>query len=164
MASWEDGQRNRWVLTPFWGPSHSKFKVPTSYGPVENGAILAFKVAEKGGNYTLDPVWMSRDMNRAEPPVVANGVVYAYGSGENTDQAYPDRGLADLSPLRIAHSTHAVLYALDAVTGKELYSSGDQIKSFNHFSGLSVANGRVYIATYDSILYCFGLNGSSAGK
>jgi len=105
-------------------------------------------------------VWMSRDMNRAEPPVVANGVVYAYGSGENTDQAYPDKGLADLSPLRIAHSTHATLYALDALTGKELYSSGDQIKSFNHFSGLSVANGRVYIATYDSVLYCFGLSGT----
>ena len=25
------------------------------------------------------------------------------------------------------------------------------------FSGLSVANGRVYIGTYDSILYSFGL-------
>jgi outer membrane protein assembly factor BamB len=47
---------------------------------------------------------------------------------------------------------------LDAETGKELYSSGDQITSFNHFSGLSVANGRVYIATYDSTLYCFGLS------
>ena len=54
-------------------------------------------------------------------------------------------------------STHAVLYALDPETGKELYSSGDQITSFNHFSGLSVANGRVYIGTYDSTLYCFGL-------
>jgi len=45
----------------------------------------------------------------------------------------------------------------DPETGKELYSSGDQIKSFNHFTGLSVANGRVYIGTYDSVLYCFGL-------
>ena len=100
---------------------------------------------------------MSRDMNRAEPPVVANGIVFAYGNGENTEQAYPERGLYDYSPERIKHSTHAVLYALDAETGKELYSSGDQITSFNHFSGLSVANGRVYIATYDSTLYCFGL-------
>ena len=101
---------------------------------------------------------MSRDMNRAEPPVVANGVVFAYGSGENTEQAYPERGLYDYSAERIKNSTHATLYALDAQTGKELYSSGDQISSFNHFSGLSVANGRVYIATYDSTLYCFGLS------
>jgi outer membrane protein assembly factor BamB len=91
--------------------------------------------------------------------VIANGVVFSYGSGENTRQAYADRGLADLSPLRIKASGHAVLYALDAQTGRELYSSGDQITSFAHFSGLSVANGRVYIATHDSVLYCFGLPG-----
>ena len=102
---------------------------------------------------------MSRDMNQAEPPVIANGVVYAYGNGENTRQAYADRGLYDFSPERIKNSSHAVLYALDGQTGKELYSSGDQIQSFNHFSGLSVANGRVYIATFDSVLYCFGLEG-----
>jgi outer membrane protein assembly factor BamB len=96
-------------------------------------------------------------MNRAEPPVVANGIVFAYGSGEDTTQAYPDRGLDDASPLRIAASTHATLYALDGETGKELYSSGDQITSFNHFGGLSVANGRVYLGTFDSMLYSFGL-------
>jgi outer membrane protein assembly factor BamB len=54
-------------------------------------------------------------------------------------------------------SKKAVLYALDAQTGRELYSSGTQITSFNHFSGLSVANGRVYIGTFDGMLYCFGL-------
>jgi outer membrane protein assembly factor BamB len=157
MASWQDANGTRWVLTPFWGAVHSKFKVPISYGPVKNGAVVALKVEENGGKYELAPAWMSRDMNRAEPPVIANGVVYGYGSGEYTEQAYPDRGLFDDSQERIKHSTHAVLYALDAETGKELYSSGDQITSFNHFTGLSVANGRVYIATYDSTLYCFGL-------
>jgi outer membrane protein assembly factor BamB len=97
-------------------------------------------------------------MDRAEPPLVANNVVFAYGNGEYTEQAFPDRGLFDNSPLRISRSTHAVLYALDPETGKELYSSGDQITSFSHFSGLSVANGRVYLGTYDSTLYCFGLS------
>jgi outer membrane protein assembly factor BamB len=118
---------------------------------------VAFKLEESNGKFTLVPAWMSRDMNRAEPPVVANGIVFSYGNGENTEQAYPERGLYDYSPERIKNSTHAVLYALDAETGKELYSSGDQITTFNHFSGLSVANGRVYIGTYDSVLYCFGL-------
>ena len=61
------------------------------------------------------------------------------------------------SQRRIASSTHAVLYALDGQTGKELWSSGDQITSFNHWAGLSVANGRVYIPTYDGTVYCFGL-------
>jgi outer membrane protein assembly factor BamB len=157
MASWEDSKGTRWGLTPFWGPSHPNFKPPVSYGPVTHGAIVAFKVEEKNGKFQLTPAWMSRDMDQAEPPVIANGVVFAYGSGENTRQAYPDKGLADFSPLRIQASKKAVLYALDAETGKELYSSGDQIASFNHFSGLSVANGRVYIGTFDSVLYCFGL-------
>lgn len=160
MASWEDSDGTRWVLTPFWGPSHPDFKVPVSHGPVTHGAVAAFKVEESGGRVHLKPGWMSRDMDQAEPPVIANGVVYAYGNGENTRQSYPDRGLADLSPLRIKASTHAVLYALDARTGKELYSSGDQIKSFAHFGELSVANGRIYLGTFDSVLYCFGLEGS----
>jgi hypothetical protein len=157
LATWEDSAGTRWLLTPFWGPVRRSFNPPMCYGPVSNGAIVAFKVERENGSYALVPAWMSRDMSRAEPPLVANGIVYAYGSGENTEQAYPERGLFDYSPERIKNSTHAVLYALDAETGKELYSSGDQITSFVHFGGLSLANGRVYIATYDSTLYCFGL-------
>ena len=157
LASWEDSKGTRWVLTPIWGAKHSQFKAPIEYGPVKYGAVVAFKVEEKGGKWTLTPAWMSRDMNRAEPPVIANGVIYGYGSGEDTDQAYPDVGLADSADRRIPGSTHAVLYALDAQTGKELWSSGDQITSWNHWSGLSIANGRVYIGTYDSNLYCFGI-------
>jgi outer membrane protein assembly factor BamB len=159
MATWEDSKGTRWALTPFWGPSHPDFKVPISHGPVKHGAIVAFKVEEKGGKLQLTPAWMSRDMDQAEPPVIANGIVFAYGSGENTRQAYADKGLADFSPLRIKASTNAVLYALDAETGKELYSSGNQIASWVHFGALSLANGRVYLGTFDSMLYCFGLPG-----
>ena len=157
MASWEDSNGTRWVLTPFWGPVHPDFKPPVSYGRVKHGAIVAFRLEEKSGKLQLVPAWISRDMDQAEPPVIANGVVFAYGSGENTTQAYADRGLNDSSPLRIKASAHATLYALDAATGRELYSSGGQIESFAHFTGLSVANGRVYLGTYDSVLYCFGL-------
>jgi len=157
LASWEDSKGTRWVLTPIWGAKHSKFKAPIEYGEVKNGAIVAFKVEEKGGKLQLTPAWISRDMNRAEPPVVANGIVFAYGNGENTDQAAPDLGLTNNVEHRIPGSTHAVLYALDAQTGKELWSSKDEISSWNHWSGLSIANGRVYIATFDSTLYCYGV-------
>jgi hypothetical protein len=159
LATWENSSGTRYVLTPFWGPVRRDFKVPVSYGAVTNGAVVSLKVESDGGNYRLTPAWLSRDMNRAEPPVIANGIVFAYGSGENTEQAYRQRGLYDYSPERIRNSTHAVLYALDAETGQELYSSGDQISSFVHFGNLTVANGRVYIGTYDSTLYCFGLPG-----
>lgn len=157
MASWEDTDGARWVLTPIWGPKHSAFSAPIEHGEVKDGAIVAFKVEEKDGKTWLAPAWISRDMNRAEPPVIANGIVFAYGNGEDTHQAMPDVGYTNTAEERIAGSTHAVLYALDARTGKELWSSGDQIKSWNHWSGFSIANGRVYIATFDGVLYCFGI-------
>jgi len=28
---------------------------------------------------------------------------------------------------------------------------------WNHFSGITVVNGRVYLGTYDGTLYCFGV-------
>ena len=96
-------------------------------------------------------------MNQAEPPVIANGTVIAYGSGENTSQAYVDVGLDFRPERRIPLSTHAVLYVLDAQTGKELWNSGNEITTFNHFSGLAVANGKIYINTFDGMIYCFGI-------
>jgi outer membrane protein assembly factor BamB len=157
LASWEDDLKTRWILAPFWGPKHSRFDAPIEYGEVKKGAIVAFKMDQAGGQTKLTPAWISRDMNQAEPPLIANGMVFAYGSGENTSQAFPDVGLDFRMERRIPLSTHATLYALDAQTGKELWSSGDQIKMWNHWSGLGLANGQVYINTYDGVLYCFGL-------
>ncbi len=158
MATWEDTDGTRWVLTPIWGPKHSKFHAPIENGPVENGAIVAFKVETKAdGKAWLAPAWISRDMDRAEPPVIANGIIFAYGNGEDTHQAMPDVGLTNTAEERIAGSTHAVLYALDGRTGDELWSSKDEITSWNHWSGLSLANGRVYIATFDGTLWCYGI-------
>jgi len=158
LASWQDAKGTRWVLTPFWGPKHSRFEAPIEHGQIVYGAVAAFKVVDnpKTGRPQMIPAWISRDMYMADPPVIANGVVYAYGSGESTTQRWPEPGHTGGSPGRIQESTHAVLYALDAENGDELWSSGDQITSWNHFSGLSVANGRVYIDTYDGTLYCFG--------
>ena len=61
-----------------------------------------------------------------------------------------------------AKGTRATIYALDAITGKELWSSGEQIHQFNHFSGVTVANGRIYLGTYDGTLYCFGVDSAPA--
>jgi outer membrane protein assembly factor BamB len=164
LATWEDSRGTRWVLSPFWGPKHSKFKAPIENGVVKKGAVVAFKVTDdKNGKPTLVPAWISRDMDRAEPPVIANGVIFAYGSGEDTDQAAYDIGLAyNRAEYRIKNSTKAVLYALDAQTGKELWNSGDQIASWNHWGGLSIANGRVYLSTFDGYQYCFGIAAGGA--
>ena len=94
LATWEDAAGTRWVLTPFWGPKHPQFKAPIEHGAVVYGAVAAFKVEDKAGKPLLTPAWISRDMYMAEPPVIANGVVYAYGSGESTTQRWPEPGHA----------------------------------------------------------------------
>jgi hypothetical protein len=157
LATWEDNG-TRWILAPFWGAKHSKFKAPIEHGEIKKGAIAAFKMESAGSSgVTLVPAWISRDMNQAEPPLIANGMVFAYGSGENTSQAFPDVGLDFRMERRTPLSTHAVLYVLDAQDGRELWSSGKQIATWNHWSGIALANGQVYINTYDGMLYCFGL-------
>jgi outer membrane protein assembly factor BamB len=91
-----------------------------------------------------------------EPPIVANGVVLALSSGEDVgqaDSAGNSLGTAD----RLKGSTKAVLYAFDAGTGKELFSSRDAISSFTHFGGLAVSNGRVFVTAYDGTVYGFGI-------
>ena len=45
--------------------------------------------------------------------------------------------------------TNTVLYALDAETGKEIYSSKSLIDSWNHYGGIALAGGRIYLSTYD---------------
>ena len=84
-------------------------------------------------------------------------MVYTWGSGDDTQQVWPDIGLNFDSSNRAALSNHVTVYALDAETGKELWSSKDIITSFNHFTGITVANGKVYMSSYDGNVYCFGL-------
>jgi len=105
---------------------------------------------EQNDKPVLAPAWVSRDLIAPAPPVVANGIVFALSSGEYVRQG----GSAEA---RAQRSTHATLYALDAETGKELYSSGDSITSFTHFGALSVASGRVFLTTYDNTVYYFGI-------
>lgn len=158
FATWQDPQGTRWVYAPAWGPAHSKAPAfADSNGPTPNGSIMAFKVEDKDGQPVLTPAWISRDMNVPEPPVVANGVVFAVSSGEFVRQA-KDSGALYTSKERAENAVgNATLYAFDAQTGKELYSSSKTMPSFSHFGGLAVSNGHIYVSTHDSTLYSFGV-------
>lgn len=165
MAAWQDQQGNQWVLVPFWGPVSRDFHAPIEYGRPVDGGVAAYKVEEKDGQWQLAPAWLSVNMLKADDAVVANGVVFAYGSGEDTHQRDLDRSYNDKSPVipagqsseRAKGSSHITLYALDGQTGKVLWSSGDQITSFSHWVGITLANGRIYVPTFSGDVYCFGL-------
>jgi outer membrane protein assembly factor BamB len=153
MASWEDATGGRWLAVPMWGPpSKDAPKFQHTNGDVEEGAVMTFRLAVESDHPTLVPVWMSRDMHVPDPPVIANGVVLCVATGENTRQGgyFP-------AEVRAKPAGHAILYALDAETGKELYSSGDSIPSWVHFNGLAVSKGRIYFGTWDGSIYAFGV-------
>jgi outer membrane protein assembly factor BamB len=169
LSTWQDASGTQWVLAPFWGPVSREFTPPIQYGRPKMGGVAALKLQQVAGNWKLTPAWLSRDIDMAEETIIANGVVFAYGAGEDSTQTVQDSawdeptpgtmggGLSSGAKRRIPGSRRAELVALDGQTGKELWSSGTQIASWNHFSGLTVANGRAYLGTFDGYMYCFGV-------
>jgi outer membrane protein assembly factor BamB len=113
---------------------------------------MAFKVVANpdSQNPELEPAWISGDFDIPDPPIIANGVLLALSTGENAVQRGGEKK-------RLLNTHPAVLRALDAATGKELFNSKDAIATWVHFSGLALANGQVYVVDHDSNVYAFGL-------
>jgi hypothetical protein len=137
LATWQDKAGAIWIFASIAGPVAPDAKFATTNGSAPHGSIVAFKVEEKDGHPVLTPSWISRDLKNPAPPAIANGVVFALDGGGT--------------------SAHATLYALDAATGKELYSSGDAIGTYTHLAGMSVGDGHVFFTTHDNTLYSFGI-------
>jgi len=136
LGTWEDGGNN-WILAPVSGPISEAVKFGNKNGVAPHGSVVAFKVQEIGGKTELVPEWVSRDLVNPAPPVVANGLVIELSQGDA--------------------STHATLFVLDASTGKELYSSGDEVKTYAHMAGVAVGDGHAFFVTHDNTLYSFGI-------
>jgi outer membrane protein assembly factor BamB len=155
LTSWQDENGLRWILASIGGPTAVQF--PVTHGPAPHGGVIALKLEDKAGKLELIPSWLSRDMNTAETPVIANHMVFVLASGEFTAQASDTQGGLYTAEDRIKRSIPAKLYVLDAETGDQLYSSEDQVASFLHQSGIAVAGGRVVFGTFDGMIYGFGL-------
>ena len=138
LASWHDAGGARWIVAP------------------GAGAIKAWKVADQNGAPVLQAGWVSREIAAPLAPVVVNGVIFAASSGEfRTNDSQNSLGQLSAAQ-RAQRSSHAVLYALDAATGKELWNSGGAITSFVHGGGLAAGGSQVYLGAYDGTLYAFG--------
>ncbi len=159
-AAYISNRNEAWVYMPFWGPKSVTFNPPAAYAPApKRGGVAAFTLNQTAGQWKLTPKWLSEDINVGEEALIANDLVFAYGSGEDPFQAQPDRAW-DQPPVtgtRNSRSTYAEIFVLDAQTGKTLWSSGKEITSWNHFSGITVANGRIYLGTFDGTMWCFGI-------
>jgi len=80
--------------------------------------------------------------------MIVNGVMWVVSSGEVAGKT---------AAATLAQSKAAVLYALDAASGKELWNSGKTMTSFTHSGGLSAGAGQLYVQTHDGVLYAFGV-------
>ena len=141
-----DGRR--FLYVPVWGPRSKK--LPTfqySTGPTPHGSIMAFEVVRDGDKVAMVPRWSSPDMTVPDSPTVANGVVYVLETGEQTLQnpgvpGQPRPPAAEAAKFRATPVGHLSLYAFDAETGKQLYSSKKIISDWVHFSEPVVALGK----------------------
>jgi hypothetical protein len=103
-----------------------------------SGAIAAYKVTVQGGKATFQTGWTSPSIASPLPPIVINGFVFTAASGSG--------------------AKGGVLYALDGVTGKEMFNSGSTIAGpIPHSSGLAGSAGQIYVSTADSTIYTFGI-------
>jgi outer membrane protein assembly factor BamB len=171
FSTYEDPQGARWLYVPMWGPpGKDGFQFPRSYGPTPHGSVMALEVVQGTQGLSLAPQWMSRDLAVPDNVAVANGVVFAVQTGEQTLQHITNpeghgrvapgqqpETIASLAKFRSTPLAPMVLYALDAQTGKELYSSGKLLANWVHFSQPAVALGKVFLVSHDAHVYAFGL-------
>jgi outer membrane protein assembly factor BamB len=133
LASWQEADGTVWVIASISAP----VSVASLKGSAAHGAVVAFRVDDADGKPVLTPVWMSGDMINPAPARIANGVVIALAGGNP--------------------ASHAKLLALDAKTGKELYSSKETIPTYTNKSGVAVGDAHAFFTDHNNVLYSFGI-------
>jgi outer membrane protein assembly factor BamB len=118
---------------PAWDPVTNMLYIgnstDSSSGPYLHG-MVALKAA---ANCSLSLAWqksVGQSFTSVSSPTVANGVVY-YGDGRASQE-----------------------FAFDAATGTQLWSSGSTTGQL--FAAPTLANGKLFVASWDHHLYAFG--------
>jgi outer membrane protein assembly factor BamB len=152
VTTWQDADGGRWLLVAAAGPIAGDARFAGANGAITNGTVAAFKLSADGAAPALAPGWTSRDLISPSTPIVLNDVVFVVSTGafRAADAQTP---LAD----RLQRSSPAVLYALDARTGRELWTSGRAITASVQGVGPSGQDGQVYVVAADGTLYAFGI-------
>ncbi|HZY72524.1 MAG TPA: hypothetical protein VFE22_05400, partial [Edaphobacter sp.] len=173
----QDSTGKQWVFVPFWGEKSREFNPPIVNTPAvpgreawdlqlsKHGGVAAFTVDKQGDGFKLTPRWVSQDMNMGEGALFANDILWVFASGVNNRQQGREVAWNDyITPFAeqplpgVDMGTHATIYALDARTGKTLWSSGDHIKTWNHWNTMTIADGKVMLSTVDGVVYAFGVD------
>ncbi|MDA0205469.1 MAG: PQQ-binding-like beta-propeller repeat protein [Acidobacteria bacterium] len=172
MSTAVDASGDRWLYVPIWGPvSNNVSNLTYAHGLAPDGAIIALKLVMEEEKPALQPVWISRNLSKPEPPIIVNDVVIAISTGENSIQRHTDprylqiyqkdgqplstRGILSAQE-RGQNTANTVLYAFDAQTGKELFSSQELVNEWTHLSSVTTGAGKIYVTTRDATIHAFG--------
>lgn len=152
VTTWQDQDNTRWLLVAAAGPAPSDSNVVAANGAITNGTIVAFRMTVAGAAPALVAGWTARDLTSPATPIVLNDVVFALSSGASRSAD------AKMTPAEVLQrSSPAVLYALDARGGKELWNSGPTITASVQGVAPSGQDGQVYVVAADGTLYAFGI-------
>ena len=133
------GTEERWILVPLAGrPSVAR----ATNGAIRNGAIVALRVAEAKGLFSLEAEWTSHDLATPATPIIVNGVVFALATGRPAAAG--------------GAGTPAVLHAYDGLSGKALWNSGKSMTTFASPGSYWSALSQVYVGTDDGTVFAFG--------
>jgi outer membrane protein assembly factor BamB len=129
----------RWILVPVSGrPVGAR----TTNGAIRNGAVVALRVREANGTFSLAPEWTSSDLTSPATPIIVNGVVFALSSGRSAAAGRTG------SP--------AMLFAHDGLSGKALWNSGKSMTAPASPRSFWSALSQVYVGAEDGTVYAFG--------
>jgi hypothetical protein len=152
VTTWQDPDGVRWLLVASAGVPGRETTFPAGNGPITNGTVVAFKLRGRAEGLAFEPGWTARDLTAPTTPIVLNDAAFVLSSGAFTtaDAQVP-------AAQRLQRSSAAVLYALDARTGRELWSSGRTVTSSVQGLAPSGQDGQVYVVAADGTLYAFGI-------
>lgn len=129
----------RWILVPVSGrPVGAR----TTNGAIRNGAVVALRVRDANGTFSLEPEWTSNDLTSPATPIIVNGVVFALSTGRSAAA-----GRAGLP---------AMLFAHDGLSGKALWNSGKSMTASASPGSYWSALSQVYVGADDGTVYAFG--------
>ena len=114
----------------------------TTNGAIRNGAVVALRVRDVNGAFSLEPDWTSADLISPATPIVVNGVVFAMSTGRAVAAGRTG------SP--------AVLFAHEGLSGKALWNSGKSMTASASPGSFWSALSQVYVGADDGTIYAFG--------
>jgi outer membrane protein assembly factor BamB len=156
FSTWLDADTGvRRFYAPVKGPLGNLSSKSSENGPA-HGSLLALQLAGTNEQPTLQQSWVSRDFAAPSPAIIGNGLVFVLSTGAPSCALKKSKKHA-AADSETGPGTSATLYALDALTGKELYASSDLGGQIPADAALALANGRVYFTSSDNAVYCFGI-------